>query len=103
VPESFDLRQMAERNALWWLELKQHWLKRIATVAAQPGIAADRFAREIVRFLKSFCAAHSQQLNANPLGCSSECSAKCIAIRDNSGDSVSNSYALEVQANGAQE
>jgi len=36
--------------------------------AAQPGIAADRFAREIVVFLRSSYAAHSQQLNANPLG-----------------------------------
>ena len=35
--------------------------------AAQPGIAADRFAREIGRFLRSFCAARSRQLNANPL------------------------------------
>ena len=36
--------------------------------AAQPGIAADRFAREIGAFLKSFCAARSRQLNAKPLG-----------------------------------
>jgi hypothetical protein len=33
---------------------------------AQPGIAADRFAREIVGFLKVF-PARSRQLNANPL------------------------------------
>jgi len=35
--------------------------------AAQPGIAADRFAREILEFLKIF-PARSRQLNANPLG-----------------------------------
>jgi len=35
--------------------------------AAQPGIAVDRFAREIVGILKPFCAAHSRQLNAKPL------------------------------------
>jgi hypothetical protein len=35
---------------------------------AQPGIAADRFARKIVRFLRSFCAARARQLNANPFG-----------------------------------
>jgi hypothetical protein len=29
---------------------------------------SDRFAREIVRFLKSLCAARSRQLNAKPLG-----------------------------------
>jgi hypothetical protein len=34
---------------------------------AQPGIAADRFAREIVSFLTWFCAARSRQLNARPL------------------------------------
>jgi hypothetical protein len=36
--------------------------------AAQPAIPADRFAREIVRFLVSACAARSRQLNGNPLG-----------------------------------
>ena len=36
-------------------------------VCAQHGIAADRFAREIVRILTLF-AARSRQLNANPLG-----------------------------------
>jgi len=36
--------------------------------AAQHGIAVDRFAREIVRFLNSPCAARSRQLNAKPLG-----------------------------------
>jgi len=35
--------------------------------AAQPGIAADRFARKIVRFLKAI-SARSRQLNAKPLG-----------------------------------
>ena len=35
--------------------------------AAQPGIAADRFARAIVHILKAF-PARSRQLNANPLG-----------------------------------
>jgi len=34
---------------------------------AQPGIAADRFAREIVGFLKAF-PERSRQLNANPFG-----------------------------------
>jgi hypothetical protein len=34
----------------------------------QHGVPADRFAREIVPFLKSFCAARSRQLNTNPLG-----------------------------------
>jgi hypothetical protein len=34
---------------------------------AQPGIAADRFAREIVGFLEAF-PARSRQLNANPFG-----------------------------------
>jgi len=33
---------------------------------AQPGVAADRFARKIVGFLKAF-PARSRQLNANPL------------------------------------
>jgi len=37
-------------------------------VAAQPGVAADRFAREIVVILKAFYAARSRQLNANPFG-----------------------------------
>jgi hypothetical protein len=36
-------------------------------VAAQPGIAADRFAREIAGFLKAL-PARSRQLNAKPLG-----------------------------------
>jgi len=36
--------------------------------AAQHGIAVDRFAREIVGFLKSSCAARSRQLNAKPFG-----------------------------------
>jgi hypothetical protein len=35
--------------------------------SAQPGIAADRFAREIVRILKAF-PARWRQLNANPFG-----------------------------------
>jgi hypothetical protein len=35
--------------------------------AAQPAVPADRFAREIVRFL-TVCAARSRQLNANPFG-----------------------------------
>jgi hypothetical protein len=34
---------------------------------AQPGIAADRFAHEIVRILKA-SRARSRQLNAKPLG-----------------------------------
>jgi len=38
----------------------------ITPEAAQPGIAADRFAREIVRILKAF-PTRSRQLNANPL------------------------------------
>ena len=42
----------------------------IGTSAAQPGIAADRFAREIVAILKSSNAARSPQLNAKPLGAS---------------------------------
>jgi hypothetical protein len=37
-------------------------------LAAEHRIAADRFAREIVAFLRSFCAVRSQQLNAKPLG-----------------------------------
>jgi hypothetical protein len=36
--------------------------------AAEHGIAVDRFAREIVRFLNSPCAARSRQLNAKPFG-----------------------------------
>ncbi len=40
-----------------------------ASRAAQPAIPADRFAREIVRFLVSACAARSRQLNGNPLAC----------------------------------
>jgi hypothetical protein len=36
--------------------------------AAQPGVAVDRFARKILAFLNSYCAARSRQLNANPLG-----------------------------------
>jgi hypothetical protein len=35
---------------------------------AQYGIAADRFAREIVRFLMHSSAARSRQLNAKPFG-----------------------------------
>jgi hypothetical protein len=35
--------------------------------AVQPGVAVDRFAREIVRFLTAF-PARSRQLNTNPLG-----------------------------------
>ncbi len=38
------------------------------SVAAQPGVAADRFAREIGPFLKLSSAARSRQLNAIPLG-----------------------------------
>jgi len=38
-----------------------------ASVAAQPGVAADRFAREIGPFLKLSSAARSRQLNAIPL------------------------------------
>src|SRR5262249_6241251 len=37
-------------------------------IAAQHGIAVDRFAREIVPFLSSPCAARSRQLNASTLG-----------------------------------
>jgi hypothetical protein len=37
-------------------------------VAVQHGIAADRFAREIVAFLRQSHAARSRQLNAKPLG-----------------------------------
>jgi hypothetical protein len=36
--------------------------------AAQPGVAVDRFARKILAFLNSYCAARSRQLNANPFG-----------------------------------
>jgi len=35
--------------------------------AAQPAVAADRFAREIGGFLAA-CAVRSRQLNGNPLG-----------------------------------
>src|SRR5262249_16709161 len=40
--------------------------------AAQQVRAADRFAREILAFLKSSCAARSRQLTHRPLGCPSE-------------------------------
>jgi hypothetical protein len=36
-------------------------------IAIQHGVAVDRFAREIARFLSEACAARSRQLNANPL------------------------------------
>jgi hypothetical protein len=36
--------------------------------AAEHAVAADRFARKIVRFL-TICAARLRQLNAIPLGC----------------------------------
>jgi len=39
----------------------------LSGAAAQPGIAADRFAREIVRFL-TLLPARSRQLNAKPFG-----------------------------------
>jgi hypothetical protein len=35
---------------------------------AQPAVAVDRFARKIVQFLMSACAARSRQLNGNPFG-----------------------------------
>ena len=35
---------------------------------AEHAYAADRFAREILAFLVSSCAARSRQLNAKPLG-----------------------------------
>ena len=38
------------------------------TDGAQPGVATDRFAREIGAFLQSFYVARSRQLNANPFG-----------------------------------
>ena len=41
---------------------------RMASRAAEHGIAADRFAREIVAFLTRSYAARSRQLNANPFG-----------------------------------
>jgi hypothetical protein len=44
-------------------------VNQIAGVCVQPGIAADRFAREIGGILKVF-PARSRQLNANPLGAS---------------------------------
>jgi hypothetical protein len=42
--------------------------RKQAAAPAQPGIAADRFAREIVSILKASCAARARQLNANPFG-----------------------------------
>jgi hypothetical protein len=39
----------------------------LTATAAQPGIAADRFAHEIVRILKTL-SARSRQLNGNPFG-----------------------------------
>jgi hypothetical protein len=40
----------------------------VAGAPANTALQSDRFAREIVRFLKSSCAARSQQLNARPFG-----------------------------------
>ncbi len=42
--------------------------RKIGDWSAEHGVAADRFAREIVAFLKSPCAARSRQLNTRPLG-----------------------------------
>jgi hypothetical protein len=39
------------------------------SAAQRIAVAADRFAREILAFLKSSCAARLRQLNGNPLGC----------------------------------
>ena len=39
-----------------------------AARAAEHAVAADRFAREIVAFLMSCCAARLRQLNAKPFG-----------------------------------
>jgi hypothetical protein len=39
---------------------------------AEHAVAADRFAREILAFLKSSCAARLRQLNGNPLGRNSQ-------------------------------
>jgi hypothetical protein len=36
--------------------------------AAEHAVAADRFAREILACLMTFCAARSRRLNGNPLG-----------------------------------
>jgi hypothetical protein len=41
--------------------------ENVISTSAQPGIAVDRFAREIVRFLK-VTAARSRQLMGNSLG-----------------------------------
>jgi hypothetical protein len=39
----------------------------VPQTAAQPAVAADRFARKIVGILAA-CAVRSRQLNGNPLG-----------------------------------
>jgi len=49
--------------------------------SAEHGIAADRFAREIVRFLKLSYAAHSQQLNAKPFGAKSSFSIMSMSVQ----------------------
>jgi len=48
----------------------KHYLPRYATngVAAEQAVPADRFARKIVGFLLSACAARSRQLNGRALG-----------------------------------
>jgi len=40
----------------------------LRSATAEQGVAVDRFAREIVGFLKSSDAARSRQLNAKPFG-----------------------------------
>ena len=51
--------------------------------AAQPAVAADRFAREILAFLMRSCVARSPQLNGNPLGGSSA----SIQVQEKTNDS----------------
>jgi len=63
LPEVFyrmpaELMRMPQQNAVG---------RDRAACPAQPGIAADRFAREIVGILKAF-PARARQLNAKPLG-----------------------------------
>jgi len=43
-------------------------LEKCKSEPAQPAVAADRFAREIVGFLEAFDTARSRQLNGKPFG-----------------------------------
>jgi len=58
----------ANKTSLLYDKLWISTRKPVPQGTAQHGIAVDRFAREILAFLNSFCAARSRQLNANPLG-----------------------------------